>query len=36
LPAAQHEIEEVAEREGLIVQARQAILADNARRFFNL
>jgi predicted TIM-barrel fold metal-dependent hydrolase len=36
LPAAQHEIEEVAEREDLTVQERQAILADNARKFFNL
>jgi predicted TIM-barrel fold metal-dependent hydrolase len=36
LPAAQHEIDEVAEREDLTVQERQAILADNARRFFNL
>ena len=36
LPAAQHEIEEVAERDDLTVDERQAILADNARRFFNL
>jgi len=36
LPAAQHEIDEVAEREDLTVQDRQAILADNARRFFRL
>lgn len=36
LPSAQHEIEDVAEREDLTVQQRQSILADNARRFFNL
>ncbi len=36
LLAAQHEIDEVAEREDLTVQERQAILADNARRFFKL
>jgi predicted TIM-barrel fold metal-dependent hydrolase len=36
LPAACHEIEEVAEREDLTVEERQAILADNARRFFKL
>jgi len=36
LPAAQHEIEEVAERKDLTVEERQAILADNARRFFKL
>jgi predicted TIM-barrel fold metal-dependent hydrolase len=36
LPAAQHEIEEVAELEDLSVEERQTMLADNARRFFNL
>jgi len=36
LPAAQHEIEEVAERDDLTVEERQAILADNAKRFINL
>ncbi len=36
LPAAMHEIEEVAERNDLSVEDRQAILAENARRFFRL
>jgi hypothetical protein len=36
LSAAQHGIEEVAERGDLTVEERQAILADNARRVFNL
>jgi predicted TIM-barrel fold metal-dependent hydrolase len=36
LPAAQREIEEVAERDDLTRAERQAILADNARRFFRL
>jgi predicted TIM-barrel fold metal-dependent hydrolase len=31
-----HEIDEVAERNDLSVEDRQAILADNARRFFKL
>jgi len=36
LPAAQHEIDEVAERDDLTPQERQAILAGNAKSFFNL
>ena len=36
LTAAQHEIEKVAERDDLTTEDRQAILADNARRGFNL
>jgi predicted TIM-barrel fold metal-dependent hydrolase len=36
LLGAQHEIEEGAERDNLSVEERQTILADNARRFFNL
>jgi predicted TIM-barrel fold metal-dependent hydrolase len=36
LPAAVHEIDEVAERNDLTVPERQAVLADNARRFFKL
>jgi hypothetical protein len=33
---AQHEIEEVAERDDLAVEERQSISADNAKRFFRL
>ena len=36
LPAAMREIEEVAERNDLSVEDRQAILAENARRVFRL
>jgi predicted TIM-barrel fold metal-dependent hydrolase len=36
LPAAQHEIEEIAERDDLSDEDKQAILADNAKRFFKL
>jgi hypothetical protein len=36
LPAAMHEIDEVAERNDLTIEERQAILADNAKRFFKL
>lgn len=36
LPAAMHEIEEVAERDDLSIADRQAVLADNAKRFFRL
>jgi hypothetical protein len=33
---AKHEIEEIAERGDLSKEEKQAVLADNARRFFNL
>lgn len=36
LPAAQHEIEEIAERSDLTESEKQAVLAENARRFFKL
>jgi uncharacterized protein len=36
LPAAKHEIEEIAERGDLSDAEKQAVLADNARRFFRL
>ncbi|MEK7342109.1 MAG: amidohydrolase family protein [Candidatus Binatota bacterium] len=36
LPAARHEIEEIAERADLTEKEKQAVLADNARRFFRL
>ncbi|TAK02902.1 hypothetical protein EPO44_07870, partial [bacterium] len=36
LPAAQHEIEEIAERGDLTEAEKRAVLADNARRFFKL
>ena len=36
LPAAQHEIEEIAERDDLTDEEKQAVLADNAKRFFKL
>lgn len=36
LPAAKHEIEEIAERSDLSDQEKQAVLADNAKRFFKL
>lgn len=36
LPAARHEIEEIAEREDLTDGEKQAVLADNAKRFFKL
>jgi predicted TIM-barrel fold metal-dependent hydrolase len=36
LPAAKHEIGEIAERADLSDQEKQAVLADNAKRFFKL
>jgi uncharacterized protein len=36
LPAAQHEIEEIAERDDLTDEEKQAVFADNAKRFFRL
>jgi len=36
LPAAMHEIDEVAEHDDLTVEERQAVLAGNARRFFKI
>ena len=36
LPAARHEIEEIAKREDLTDKQKQAVLADNAKRFFKL
>lgn len=36
LPAAMHEIEEVAERDDLSQSDKQAVLSENARRFFRL
>lgn len=36
LPAAIHEIDEVAERDDLTDAQKQAVLADNARKFFRL
>ena len=36
LPAAEHEIAEIAERDDLTDQEKRAVLADNARRFFRL
>ncbi len=36
LPAARHEIEEIAGRDDLTDGEKQAVLADNARRFFKL
>jgi predicted TIM-barrel fold metal-dependent hydrolase len=36
LPAAVHEIEEIAERSDLTTEEKQSVLADNARKFFRL
>lgn len=36
LPAAKHEIDEIAERGDLTKEEKQAVLADNAKRFFKL
>ena len=36
LPAAKHEIEEVVERDDMSREDKQAVLGDNAKRFFNL
>lgn len=36
VPAAKHEIEEIAERDDLSDAEKQAVLADNAKRFFKL
>jgi predicted TIM-barrel fold metal-dependent hydrolase len=36
LPAAQHEIEEIAERDDLTEEEKKAVLGENAKRFFKL
>ena len=36
LPAAKHEIEEVVERDDMSREDKQAVLGDNAKRFFSL